>query len=152
MSSSENKETIITGDLNCDYLKSSDHPVLKDIIKLNGFKQIISSPTRTTIKSQTLIDIVITNDKSRIANSIVYANSFSDHDLIGVIRKMHIKKYLPRTIFTRNYSKYDKECFKNDLRNIPWENCILQHDVNAAWNLFKDYVTTAVENHAPLVE
>ena len=37
----ENKEAILCGDMNCNYLVPSDHKPIKDIISLNGFKQII---------------------------------------------------------------------------------------------------------------
>ena len=90
----EYKETILAGDLNCDYLRPKDHCIIKDIIKINGLKQLISEPTRVTSISRTLIDIIATSDSSKISNSIVYANSFSVHDLVGVIRKMHVKKFV----------------------------------------------------------
>ena len=85
---------------------------------------LVSSPTRITSKSRTLIDIILTNDSSKIANSIVYANSYSDHDLMGIVRKMHVKKFVSRKIFVRDYKNYDKESFKYQLRNTPWENCL----------------------------
>ena len=92
----ENKETIIAGDLNCNYLGQDDHKNIKDLFHINGLKQIIKQPTRVTENSSTLIDIILTTYENRIYNSIVYPNSFSDHELIGVIRKLHIQKYQPQ--------------------------------------------------------
>ena len=138
--------------MNCNYLVLNDHVVIKDAIRENGFKQLISKPTRITKNSKTLIDIIITTDSSKIVDSIVYANSCSDHDLVGIVRKMNVKKYVPRKIFVRDYSKYNRNTFKDELRNVPWENCLKQPDVNSAWNMFKRYVTTAVDTHTPLVE
>ena len=40
----QNKETIIAGDLNCNYLVANDHKDIKDIIKINGLKQVIKTP------------------------------------------------------------------------------------------------------------
>jgi exonuclease III len=44
----DNKEIIHSGDMNCDYSKRSDNRNLKDIIKINGLKQMITEPTRVT--------------------------------------------------------------------------------------------------------
>ena len=57
----ENKELIIIGDLNVNYLDKSSHRHLKDNLALQGLKQIIKEATRTTKDSQTLIDIILTN-------------------------------------------------------------------------------------------
>ena len=57
-----------------------------------------------------------------ISTSIVYANSFSDHDLVGVIRKMHVKKFVPRKVFVRDYSNYDKDAFNISYVILRGEN------------------------------
>ena len=148
----ENKETIISGDLNCDYLVPRDHIEIKDIIKINGFKQLITKPTRITNTSRTLIDIIATTDSTKVVNSIVYANSLSDHDLVGITRKMHSKNYIARKIIARDYSMYDKAKLKTTLRQVQWENCLSQPTYNAAWNLFKSYLSSVIDSHAPLTE
>ena len=44
--SSEDKECILTGDINCNYLVPSDHKEIKSILASYGLKQLISTPTR----------------------------------------------------------------------------------------------------------
>lgn len=148
----EGKECLITGDLNCNYLKPNDHVDIKDIFATNGFKQMIKEATRTTSISKTLIDIFLTTDSTKISKSFVDANSISDHDLVGIVRKMHVKKYASRKLFTRDYSKYNKDHFKDELRNVPWKNCFVEDNMNSSWNLFKHYLTIVINKHAPLVE
>ena len=46
------------------------------------------------------------------------------------------KKFQPRKILCCDYSKYDKETFKQDLRNAPWINVIAEKSFNKAWSLF----------------
>lgn len=65
---------------------------------------------------------------------------------------MHVKKYMSRKVFVRNYKKYDKEEFKASLRNVAWENCLSQTTMNAAWDSFKDYVIRVIKAHAPKLE
>lgn len=52
---SEDKEFILSGDINCDYLKS-DHRDIKNNLKITGLKQLIDEPTRVTQHTSTLID------------------------------------------------------------------------------------------------
>ncbi len=59
----ENKQIIITGDLNCNLLeqaKSTYTAKLLDIFDIYLLKQHIQSPTRVTGSSQSLIDVIIT--------------------------------------------------------------------------------------------
>ena len=84
----KNKETIIAGDLNCNYLIKNDQRENKDAIQLNGLKQLIDQPTRTTLTSKTLINITAMTYPNKLEITMVEANSFSDHDLTGVVRKL----------------------------------------------------------------
>ena len=95
---SEEKEVIMTGDLNCNYKKKVDNKTLKEIIKMNGFEQVIKESTRVTQDTSTLIDVVLTTHSARILKSIVANIGISDHELTGVIRRMHCVKYKPRKI------------------------------------------------------
>ena len=65
---------------------------------------------------------------------------------------MHVKKYLPRKIFVRDYSNYDVNRFKADLRNTPWENCLHKNNINSAWDGFKTLLHNVIDIHAPLIE
>ena len=90
--SAEDKETIMCGDFNIDYKVPRDHSNLKDLIKLYGYNQLIKTFTRIAKQSKTLIDLIFTTDKYKIADTIVYTNSTSDHSLIGINRKMNCKR------------------------------------------------------------
>ena len=59
----EKKELVITGDLNCDFLQSNENQQTKKLIGImNTFQlqQHITTPTRITAQSQTLIDVILT--------------------------------------------------------------------------------------------
>ena len=123
----ENKKVILSGDLNCNYLIANDHKEIKDTIKINGLKQIIDKPTPISKDSRTIIDIIASSDDSKIADKIVFPSCLSDHELVGVIRKMLIKRFTPRKVFVRDYSKFNVDDFKNDLRYAPWANMFMQN-------------------------
>ncbi len=55
--STENKECILLGDFNCNFYDNNTDN-LKVYATLYGFDQMISSPTRVTNQSHTVIDLV----------------------------------------------------------------------------------------------
>ena len=59
---SEKRESIIMGDMNVNYLIENDHEVIKDIFTDNGFKQILSTPTRVTDQTSSLTDLIFVNN------------------------------------------------------------------------------------------
>ena len=147
----EDKEVIMSGDFNCNYHKETDQKELKNILKLNGFEQLIKTSTRTNQKTETLIDLMLTTHKQNISSSFVYEYEISDHDLTGIIRKMNCKKYEPRKIFIRNYKHFCTENYKNDLRHLPWENALEIKDLNQSWAYFKKLITNCIAHHAPML-
>ena len=149
--SAENKETIMLGDFNCDYKIPRDHEDLKALIKTYGYSQLIKDNTRITKDSRTCIDLCFTTNKEIIADTLNYKNSLSDHNLIGVIRKMNCKRHLSQNIKARDYSKYNKEDLQNTLRDLPWEKC-LTVEFNQGWDLFKYLISSTLNKHCPIKE
>ena len=90
----ENKELIIIGDFNCN-LQQNEQTELKDIMRNNILKQMINEPTRCTMNTETLIDLAFVSDESKIANSFSVEYAISDHQLIGIIRKLNCRKFTP---------------------------------------------------------
>ena len=108
----ENKEVIILGDINCDYLVKNDHTIIKEIFTINGYKQIIKNPTWISKTTETLIDVIQTTPAINIRKSVVIPAGLSDHDMIGCVRKMYKFKRNPKII--KNYTQtINKELLKN---------------------------------------
>eukprot|EP00794_Sanderia_malayensis_P017903 gene17903-19681_t len=145
-----NKEMVLAGDLNCDYSKTDNHKEIKDIFQSNALKQLIKQPTRITRLSKTLIDVCYSNNERTIAETIVVPSAaISDHDIIGVNRKMHTQKHQPRKTFSRNYSSYQLDAYKNDINSVNWREILSNSDFNCAWNIFKGTLFTIINKHAP---
>ena len=149
----ENKEMIIIGDFNVDYQNKSSSPAFKEIMTLNGFKQIITTATRITKDSSTLIDHIFVNKPSLFPSTDVVATSLSDHDLVFCRRKINSAKFPHRIIKCRNYSRYNPVDLKNDVRNVDWtpvhENT---NNVNAAVFYLTNSLKTLFDKHAPFIE
>ena len=148
----DSKEAIIMGDLNVNYRKKDDHPKIKAIISVNGFKQIVKKATRTTLNTTTLIDIIITNGPSVIACTEVVPIAFSDHDLIGCVRKLNHLKYASKVINCRNTKNYNKELMCDEICKQDWTPVYKSNDVNYAWAYMKDVILSCFNKIAPVIK
>ena len=148
---SENKEIIVLGDINCDYLKAKDHHELKDSLTLNGFKQLIKKATRITEHSRTLIDVILTTQVSNISKSDVIPSDLSDHDMIACVRKLNNIKNLPKTVKCRNYKNYDAKKVCEELNDKNWNTLYNISDTNCAWNYLKNILRETIDLHAPII-
>ena len=99
----EKKEILVLGDLNCDYLVNSDNKEIKHIITAFGLKQLVTSPTRITNQSSTLIDATCSNEPQNISIMKVIPAGQSDHEMVGCARKLNNIKHKSRDITCRNF-------------------------------------------------
>ena len=128
----ENKEIIIIGDVNSNYLdKKCDKP-FKNLSSLNGFIQLIDSPTRTTTHSETLIDVILSN---KPLDTKVIPATLSDHDAISCNRKIKNQKESSETIKCRNYANYQPEHLRNYLKQTSFDKVYNEKNPNNAWNV-----------------
>ena len=81
---SASKEIIIIGDINCNYLDNNHEKTFKEMLALHGFFQKIQQPTRTTSSSQTLIDVILSNNPELLSKNEVVPCTLS--------RSMYVKR------------------------------------------------------------
>ena len=79
--SAENKECILSADINCNYSVSSDCKEIKSILSSFGLKQLITSPASP--ESKTLMDVTCSNEPHNIYSVKVIPAGLSDRELIG---------------------------------------------------------------------
>lgn len=94
----ENKEIIIIGDINCNYLDKKNNKDVKELFTLNGFIQLINDPTRITDRTETLIDVILSTKPENVCDIKVIPTAMSDHDTIGCRRKLIITNILPKQL------------------------------------------------------
>lgn len=130
--SSEDKECILTGDINCNYLVPSDHKEIKSIFASFGLKQLISTPTRITRESKTLIDIICSNEPEKTYSVKAISAGLSDHELICCSRKGNNAKHHPRIITCRNFANYDQKLYCEELESMNFNQVFASSCVNTA--------------------
>lgn len=92
--------------------------------------------------------MIATTHEQNIANNLTYANSISDHDLVGIVMKKNNRKFTPRRVRKRNFAKYNVTAYKNDLAGQNWNSVYKEQDDNNAWNSFKTVLKAVMDKHA----
>ena len=79
---------------------------LLNVCEIYGLNQLITEPTRVTAKSQSLIDLCLTNTPDKIVRSGVVPLGNSDYSLVYLIRKTHYSNPVGvKVITTRSIKK-----------------------------------------------
>ena len=152
---SDNKEAIIMGDKNCDFLDSSNNDTknLKRVLSLHNLTQIIKEPTWITGISETLIDHVITNKPDMVHDSCVISCEISDHDIVFIERNVRAPrmKASPKILNVRNFKRFDNDSFRGDIQKIPMDQIrSFSGDVNTMWHWWKTFFPDILNKHALL--
>ena len=146
------KEIIMLGDFNINYRDKNCDKEFKSIVNTLGFSQLVDKATRITHTSSTLIDLILSNRPENISTISVFTTSFSDHDMVGCVRKLNNIKYPMRSIKCRDYSKYNHENLSNDVKKINWEPVYKSSDVNSAVTYFNSELRKVFDKYAPIIE
>ena len=130
---------------------NSDHKDLKSILVSFGLKQLITTSTRITQASQTLIDIICSNVPQNMYSVKATSAGLSDHKLIGCARKLNNVKHQPKNITCRNYANYNPQAFCDDLTSKSFQNVFASSCVNESWSFLKNVLQDCIDKHAPLI-
>ena len=145
-----NAEIIMLGDFNLNILnKNSDEfRHVKWIEQSTGLKQHVNGVTRYS-NTNSCIDLIFSNLTNNYHTDILDIN-ISDHQFIYLNRK-HCAKPKAKLDFTgRSYKNYYKAVFCDSLLNIDWNNLYQCDDVNTAWNIMLQNITTVIDEMCPL--
>jgi len=82
-------ESFFLGDWNIDTTQKSPNSVkLNSICIKYNYEQMIKTTTRNTMNSNSLIDLIIVNQKASVRQNGVVPCALSDHDLTFIVRKL----------------------------------------------------------------
>ncbi len=137
----DNKESIILGDANYDFLPpslSTQAIELKFITGLYQYEQLISEPTRVTKDTQTIIQHFYTTNPDNIIPKGVSTICISDHYLMYGITKFKVSKENAKIIKYCDYKHFNKQMFLQDLQNSLYDFDLDQYDPNISWQIWKN--------------
>ena len=137
-----NNEVIITGDFNTNVSSVKSNSLLSALRAFSSFfdlQQIICQPTRICTTSQSVIDLIFVSDQGKISQSGVIQSGMSDHMITYCTRKYwkHPTGH-HNTIKVRSMKHYSKMNLWEKLSAVNWMPVLNCHNVDEAWNNFKD--------------
>lgn len=146
---------LVMGDFNCDWNRGDGMVKrLKESSETCNMEQLVKLPTRVTKISNTILDIVLTNDQSNcISTKILDTPCISDHKIVivelisyGYSNIKSLNSALRSRKFV-NWKRYNKIKFQNDLANCSWN--WVTSDVNELSSKLLENLTKCKEAALP---
>lgn len=147
-------EMFCLGDFNIDMLKPDGLATKNFFSLLDTFnlKQMVNTPTRITLTSASLIDLIISSNPDVIKGvNVIPLNHLSDHDLImcELFVARIAKKAIYKTI--RDFKHFSHENFLIDLMSSPLEEIFLNNDINGKVTQLNTILINLFNAHAPTI-
>ena len=145
---------VLMGDFNCDMLKPQPSVATRELLtsteELN-MRQLISTPTRVTNHSASLIDLLFTTNPDIFSSVGTASVTGSDHQMIyGECRDK--LPFIPTVSYVRSFKRCDVEALLADLCDAPWQVIDAADDIDEKWSTWKTLFLSVIDRHAPLVK
>ena len=147
----QRKDIVVLRDFNIDMLdrNSPDAKSLKYFGSINGLKQLIDSPTRCTLTSNKIIDLIFSN-MDYISNHGTLDVFISDHQPIFLIKKKPFIKQEKNCFSGQTYRNYTQQIMHDCFDIIIDKNRILnENDPSTCWNYLFDDITKLADMITP---
>lgn len=127
-----------------------DGRYLSDLLDIYNLRNLIEIPTRTGKTSETLLDLINTNNNKRILTSGVVDVHLSEHSLIYTVLRASAPRLRSRKICLRSLKHFDSALFRQDFHNAPFQIIEVFDDVDDKNYAFEKLYIDVLNEHAPL--
>ena len=154
----DNQEVYILGDLNINLINKQKHipngiKRYKEFCSLYGLEQLISTPTRVTENSSSILDHILTNSTDRVSQPGVIDTGLSDRQLIYCTRKITQTKFNShKNITVRSLKNYSQDVYLEELNKINFPDYSKFTDINDAYSDSIGKVSLTIDKIAPMKE
>ena len=147
-----NKPVYILGDLNCNLLELNipESRVLIEFCQSFNLSQVVTKPTCSTGKSESLLDVILVSNTNQVLESDVLISSISDHDLVYIKLRLKREKSPPTFITTRSFKNYSSSKFLKDVATSPWSVLEIFDDPDDKLFAFNVLFNDVLDKHAPV--
>ena len=150
---SKYEHTILAGDFNVNLLNndSYDSRVLSDsLLEPFSLSQMVTSPTRITDKSQTLIDLLlVTRPENVLFTGVCDAPGISDHCFIYCAYNIKRVKFKPYIVRRRDFRNFERDKFYQSIELEPWENILCVDSVDDKVLILENLINGVLDKFAP---
>lgn len=114
-------EVILLGNINFLNEKGVHFKALGQFLRMCGLSQLLTEPTRITDCTETLIDIIMVSDNSKISQRGFIEYGISDHFLTYCTRKVRrVTVRCHKTIKSRSMRGYNIDKIKDLIKGTDW--------------------------------
>ena len=110
----------------------------------------MTKPTRSTGKSESLLDVILVSNTNQVLESDVLISSISDHDLVYIKLRLKREKSPPTFITTRSFKNYSSSEFLKDVATSPWSVLEIFDDPDDKLFAFNVLFNDVLDKHAPV--
>ena len=139
--------------MNINFLKFNEHVQTEeflDMLYANNILPIITKPSRLTDHTATLIDHIYTNCFKNLTAGILTVD-LTDHLPIFCIVKTQPTGNSDNNIYFRDYSKFKKDLYLDDINQIAWHEILNpQNNLNEKLRETINILNEIVDKHAPI--
>lgn len=143
---------VLCGDFNIDLLQPSLSITKQfmDLLYVFNLTQHINKATRTTRRSSTLIDLIISNCPQSIKyTDVLPCSIISDHDGPYALVDIRVQRFTPRFKYIRNEKHFDDKAFVEECSNLPFSVVFGIDDPNEKLEIFTNLLLQCLDKHAP---
>ena len=142
----------VLGDVNIDLLQPSSAGCQRYLSLLEdlSLQQLITTPTRTTPSTSTLIDHVLTSRPELTSNARVVDCNFSDHDIVAVDVSAKRTRHRAPTITVRSTINVDNDALNLDLLLADWSSVYCATTTSDKWDAWLQVWQPIIDRHMPL--
>ena len=133
---------MLAGDFNTE--ETDD--ILEDFLFEHGAKNLVKEATCfKSLDNPSCIDLFLTNSPQSFQNTSTITTGLSDfHRMVVTVMKTTFPKGKPKTIYYRDYKKFNLQEFRRELRSE------LRKTVVLGYAHFEHIFLTVLEKHAPM--
>ena len=146
------KPVYIMGDLKSNLLTAecTETKSLTSFRESFNLSQLITSPTRVTDSSSSIIDVIFTSKAKQVIKAGLIDCSISDHDII--FADLRLKASRPKVTYvkTRSFKNYNPDAFQYDMSFAPWSVLEIFDDVDDKLHAFDLPFNEILDHHAPI--
>ena len=162
----EEKEVIVLGDINLDFLKwnrsdlssndssNSLKPLTEELFSRifpYGVSQLVTCATRVSqVGNESGLDHFYTNKPDKCSNVYTEYHGASDHKVIKVTRFSKSYKKTVRYVKKRSYKNFDSELFCEMVKQLSWFELYMCEDVDIAVDILTQNLTSILDLLAPI--
>ena len=114
-----------------------------------NLKQLITSYTRVTQHSSTIIDRVY-SDSNKVSSSGIIDVNISDHFAVFLVRKKGRNRIEKHCTYGRSYLRYDKDTFGRLLLRQGWTSFDNSTNVTEMWNQMETNIPSSLDQICPI--